>query len=70
MASFERLLANIAFLGNLAGTPDLDKNIDDMLKLFTQGQGLNGLDRTRPWGIALSTDGSSFQPLIFFPSTA
>ncbi|HEV3137371.1 MAG TPA: hypothetical protein VGZ26_05695, partial [Pirellulales bacterium] len=36
-------------------------------KLFTQGQGLKGLDRNRPWGVTLTTDGLSLQPLIFLP---
>ena len=67
IASYDRIMSDVALIGNLAGNPDLDKNIEGMLKLFTQGQGLAGLDQTRPWGITLTTDGLSFQPLVFLP---
>jgi hypothetical protein len=67
IASYERIMADVAMFGNLAGNPDLDKNLDGMLKLFTQGQGLAGLDQKRPWCITLTTDDVSFQPLVYLP---
>lgn len=67
ISSYGRIMSDIGFIGNLAGNPDLDKNLEDMIKLFTQGQGLKGLDRNRPWGVTLTTDGLSLQPLIFIP---
>jgi hypothetical protein len=69
IASYDRLMTDLAFIGNLTGNPDLDKNIEGMIQLFTQGQGLAGLDRTRPLGVALTTDGLQFQPLIVLPVT-
>jgi hypothetical protein len=69
IASYERLMSDIAFVGNLAGSPDLDKNLEGMIQLFTQGQGLNGLDKKRPLGITLTTDGTQFQPLVVLPVT-
>lgn len=67
IASYEKLMTDIAFIGNLAGSPDLDKNLEGMIQLFTQGQGFAGLDKKRPIGIALTTDGTQFQPLIVLP---
>ncbi|MGD9723301.1 MAG: hypothetical protein AB7O59_18290 [Pirellulales bacterium] len=67
IASYDRIMADVAMFGNLAGNPDLDKNLEGMLKLFTQGQGLAGLDQTRPWCISLTTDDVSFQPLVYLP---
>lgn len=67
IASYERLMTDIGFIGNLAGSPDLDKNLEGMIQLFTQGQGFAGLDKKRPLGIALTTDGTQFQPLIVLP---
>lgn len=67
IASYERLMTDIAFIGNLAGSPDLDKNLEGMIQLFTQGQGLNGLDKKRPLGVTLTTDGTQFQPLLILP---
>ncbi|HEX5443662.1 MAG TPA: hypothetical protein VFW87_07530, partial [Pirellulales bacterium] len=69
IASYERLMTDIAFIGNLTGNPDLDKNLEGMIELFTQGQGLAGLDKKRPLGIALNTDGLQFQPLVILPVT-
>jgi hypothetical protein len=69
IASYERLMTDIGFVGNLAGSPDLDKNLEGMIQLFTQGQGLNGLDKKKPLGLTLTTDGNSFQPLLVLPVT-
>jgi len=69
IASYDRIMADVAMFGNLAGNPDLDKNLEGMLKLFTQGQGLNGLDQKRPWCVTLTTDDISFQPLVYLPVT-
>ena len=67
IASYDRIMSSIAYIGKLSNNPELDKNLEGMLKLFTQGQGVNGLDRTRPLGAAVSTDGMQFQPLVFVP---
>ncbi|MEX0679610.1 MAG: hypothetical protein WD063_21250 [Pirellulales bacterium] len=69
IASYERLMTDIAFIGDLTGNPDLDKNLEGMIQLFTQGQGLAGLDKKRPLGVTLTTDGLNFQPLIVLPVT-
>lgn len=69
IASYERLMTDIAFIGDLTGNPGLDKNLEGMIQLFTQGQGLVGLDKKRPLGVTLTTDGLNFQPLIVLPVT-
>ena len=69
VASYERMLADLAFMGGLTGTPDLDKQIEGTIDLFTQNQGLAGFDRKRPFGLILTTDGVQFQPLILLPVT-
>ena len=67
IASYDRLMTDIGFLGDLMGMPDLDKNIEGVIELFTQGQGLAGLDRKRAIGVVLTTDGVQFQPLVILP---
>ena len=67
IASYDRIMADVAMFGELAGNPDLDKNLEGMLQLFTQGQGLVGLDKKRPWCVTLTTDGAAFQPLVYLP---
>jgi len=67
IASYERLMVDLKFLGNLMGTPDLDQNLEGMIQLFTQGQGFAGLDKKRPLGLTLTTDGLQFQPILVLP---
>jgi hypothetical protein len=67
ITSYDELLKDLSFLGEIAGTPGLDQQLDGMLKLFTQGQGLKGLDTTRPWGIAVLTNDVQFQPIAMLP---
>jgi hypothetical protein len=69
IASYQKILDDIAFVGKLSDNPDIAKNLEGMITLFTQGQGLAGLDKSKPWGLAASTDGLSFQILGFIPVT-
>lgn len=67
ITSYDELMKDLAFLGEISGNPGMDQQLDGMLKLFTQNQGLKGLDTTRPWGATVQTDDVQFQPLIFLP---
>lgn len=69
IASYQKILDDIGYVGKLSDNPDIAKNLEGMITLFTQGQGLAGLDKTKPWGLAASTDGLSFQILGFIPVT-
>ena len=69
VASYDELMADLNFAGKLAEQPDLATNLEGMLKLFTQGQGLNGLNKKLPWGVAVTTDGMQFTPVAFLPVT-
>lgn len=67
ITSYDELLKDLAFLGEVSGTPGLDQQLDGMLKLFTNGQGLKGLDTTKPWGAVVQTDDVQFQPVVMLP---
>ena len=69
ITSYDELMADLNFVGKLAEQPDLATNLEGMLKLFTQGQGLNGLNKKMPWGVAVTTDGMNFRPVAFVPVT-
>ncbi len=69
IASYDKVMDAVGFIGRLAQRDGLEKQADAMITLFTQGKGLNGLDTKRPWGLVLNTDGSGFQPLGFLPIT-
>ncbi len=69
-AGYDEVLKDIEFLGELAGNPDLGKLLTDQLDAATDGQGIQGLDTTRPWGVIVQTDGGMEFPFaIFVPVT-
>ncbi len=67
VASYDRLMSDIKFVGQIAQQPGLEKQAEGMLLFFAQG--LNGLDKTRPWGVVVSTDGTNFPRIGFLPVT-
>ena len=58
IASCESFQKDLKFVGEFAGIPDLDKSIDGIVALMTQGKGLKGLDKTRPLGAAIFFGGT------------
>jgi hypothetical protein len=69
VSSYNELISNVGFLGSLADRPELGQMIEGTLALFTQGKGLNGIDKTKPWGVILQTDGQQFLPVGCLPVT-
>jgi len=66
-SGYDALFGDIEFLGKLGGNPDMAKGLEAMLKMMTQGQGLAGLDTTRPWGAVVETNGAEFPVYGFLP---
>lgn len=67
MRSYDELIADLNYVGKLAGSEDLGQGIESLIQLVTQGQGLVGMDKSKPWGLAVSTDEISFQIVGFMP---
>ncbi len=67
LSNYQEMIDDLDFVGQVSGTPDMGKGLEGLLSLVTQGQGLVGLDKKKPWGLAASTDGVSFQILGFLP---
>ena len=67
LTSYDELLKNLDFIGELAGQPGSAQQAEMMINLFTQGQGLAGLDKSKPSGVLVQTDGMSIVPLAFIP---
>jgi len=67
LAGYDRLMEDIDFLGELGGRPATADMVEGMLAFFTGGRGLEGLDKSRPIGVVLRTDGSAFTPLVCLP---
>lgn len=67
-SGYAELKRDLGYLGTLSGNPDMAQGLEQMLMLFTQNQGLAGLDQKRPWGAALSIgDEGGFPVLVFLP---
>lgn len=67
LRGYDELIDDLNYVGKLSGNEDLGDGIEGLLQLVTQGQGLVGLDESKPWGLAVSTDGVSFQIVGFLP---
>lgn len=65
--SFDEVIDDLDFIGKVSDNPDLGQGIEGLLELATQGQGLDMLDKSKPWGFAISSDGLELQVLAFLP---
>lgn len=65
--SYDNLLADADFIGSLAGYPEIGNMVEGFIALFTQGKGLAGLDKSKPWGVLVTTDGKEFMPIGCLP---
>lgn len=70
IAGYDKVMGDVAYLGKLADDPDMAAGLETTLGMFTQGQGVNGLDKKRPWGVVVGTDETmAFKALAFLPVT-
>lgn len=67
LAGYDELLANVEMAGKLSGRPALARGLEGMLAVVTHGKGLAGLDKKRPWGVVVQTDGSKLGGYAFLP---
>jgi len=68
-SGYDNLMTDAGYVGKLLGKPDMVKGMEGMLEAMTQGKGLAGLDKSRPWGVVASTDGEAFPVTGFLPVT-
>lgn len=67
-SGYAELKRDLGYLGTLSGNPEMAQGLEQLLMLFTQNQGLAGLDQKRPWGAALSIGAEGgFPVLVFLP---
>ena len=69
VAGYDNLMGDIGFLGQLGGRPESAQMLEGMIALFTQGQGVQGLDKTKPVGMLIQTDGMQVHPIGCVPIT-
>ncbi|MGL4513559.1 MAG: hypothetical protein ACRCT8_10745 [Lacipirellulaceae bacterium] len=69
ISGYDALMKDVGFIGELGGRAELANMAEGMIALFTQGRGIVGLDKTRPVGVVLQTDGTQFIPVACVPVT-
>lgn len=64
LSGYDALLEDINFAGSLAGQPDLGAMLEPMIMGYTQG-----LDKTKPLGVVIQSDGATFGGAACLPVT-
>ncbi|MBN2475157.1 MAG: hypothetical protein JXB62_11150 [Pirellulales bacterium] len=66
-SGYDALFEDIGFVGQLGDNPALAQGLEGMLGMFTGGKGVAGLDKAKPWGLVVQTDGMQFPAVVFVP---
>ena len=71
LSGYDALLGDISYLGELVGRPGAGDMLEGLIAMFAQGRDVTamGLDKTRPIGVVLQTDGMQFVPIACLPIT-
>lgn len=67
LSGYDNVMSDIALAGELSGQPHLGVVAEGLVVVATKGQGLEGLDKTRPWGVLIGTDGAHIGGCAFVP---
>lgn len=67
LAGYQPVMDDANYAGALAGVQDASQILEGMLGIVTGGQGLKGVDQTRPWGVILNTDGVKITGALCVP---
>lgn len=59
-SGYNELKADVGYIGKLADNPELAVAGEVLLKLALKNRGLEGLDKTRPWGLVVQLDADKF----------
>jgi hypothetical protein len=66
---YDGLVKDISFLGQVMGKPELGQMVEGGFAFFTQGKGPDAIDKTKPWGVIVMTDGMQILPVGCLPVT-
>jgi len=70
LGGYDALVEDINFVGSLVGQPQMSMGMEQMLAMFTQDRGLAGLDKSRPIGLLVQSDGMTFLGALCIPVTS
>ena len=66
---YDQLVKDVSFLGQVVGKPELGQMVEGGFAFFTQGKGPDAIDKTKPWGVIVMTDGAQLLPIGCLPVT-
>jgi hypothetical protein len=66
-SGYDEIIADVDFIGKLAGNEQLGAMAQGAIQMGLGGQELAGLDKSRPWGLLVETDGANFAGYGFVP---
>ena len=68
-SGYGEVRADLDFIGKIVENAELGSGLEDILLMMTKDKGLQGLDKTKPWGLLVQTDGQQFPIYGFVPVT-
>jgi hypothetical protein len=69
LSSYDEIKSDVSFIGRLGGQPMLAEQMEGMLAFLTGGQGLAGLDKSKPLGVAVYAQDGEILVKAFVPVT-
>lgn len=69
VASYQKVVKDLALLGQWSDRPEVATALEGMISLTTGGKGLVGFDKTRPISLVVQTDGRRVVPYLLVPVT-
>lgn len=66
---YDELKSDIEFIGQAGGNPQLAAMVDGAVAQQLGPQAMATLDKARPWGLVVQTDGQNFSGFAFLPVT-
>jgi len=70
LAGYDALIEDINFVGAFGGQEELAQSVEQMIMLFTQNKGLAGLDKTKPLGLIVQSNGMDISGALCLPVTS
>jgi len=70
LSGYDALMEDINFVGSLGGQEAFAQNVEQMIMLFTQNKGLVGLEKSKPIGLVIQSDGMNISGAICIPVTS
>lgn len=69
LSGYRALLDDVNYLGGLMGSPGQADMVEMMVNMSTQGQGIPGLDKMKPWGVVVEANGMNMTQVVCIPTS-